>query len=51
MIFAGDVAIAHGDCFNFLNFPPSLLQRPWCLNLEGAVIDSSKKFTIGGYFT
>ncbi|GJL73645.1 MAG: hypothetical protein NMNS01_28440 [Nitrosomonas sp.] len=49
MIFAGDVAIAHGDCFYFSNFPTPLLQKPWCLNLEGAVIDSPKSLNWGVY--
>ena len=49
MIFAGDVAIAHGDCFHFSHFPASLLDKPWCLNLEGAVIDSSKSLDWGVY--
>lgn len=49
MIFAGDVAIAHGDNFNFLDFPDSLLAKPWCLNLEGAVIDLSMSLNWGVY--
>lgn len=40
MIFAGDVAIAHGDCFSFEQFPASSLEVPWCLNLEGAITNS-----------
>lgn len=35
MIFAGDVAIAHADCFYFPHFPTTLLHRPWYLNLYG----------------
>ena len=37
MIFAGDVAIARGDVFQFSGFAPSTLKKPWCVNLEGAV--------------
>lgn len=49
MIFAGDVAIAHEDNFSFSNFPALLLGKPWCLNLEGAVVDSSVSLTWGVY--
>jgi len=37
MIVAGDVAVAHGDVFQFCEFDPLLLKKPWCFNLEGAV--------------
>lgn len=37
MIFSGDVAVAHGDKFNFLDFPRSLLCKPWCVNLAGSI--------------
>lgn len=35
MIFAGDVAIQSGKIL-FEEFPPSLLEKSWCINLEGA---------------
>jgi poly-gamma-glutamate synthesis protein (capsule biosynthesis protein) len=38
MIFAGDVAIAHGDQFEFLGFPEICRNKPWCINLEGPVV-------------
>lgn len=37
MIFAGDVAIANQNAFKFIGFE-SLQNKPWCLNLEGAVL-------------
>lgn len=37
MIFAGDVAIADDDLFEFPGFPDALLESPWCFNLEGAI--------------
>lgn len=37
MIFTGDVAVAHGDKFIFRGFHHSLVEKPWCLNLEGAI--------------
>lgn len=37
MIFAGDVAIADRDLFEFTGFPDALLESPWCFNLEGAI--------------
>lgn len=40
MIFAGDVAVAHGDRFDFEGFPHDSLALPWCLNLEGAITGS-----------
>ena len=36
MIFAGDVAVAHGDVFEFVGFNRQLMDPPWCFNLEGA---------------
>ncbi|AXY43696.1 CapA family protein [Halomonas sp. JS92-SW72] len=37
MIFSGDVAIADGVSFEFLDFPDHLKNSPWCINLEGAI--------------
>ncbi len=37
MIFAGDVAVALGDRFGFVGFPPAVLEAPWCFNLEGSI--------------
>lgn len=37
MILAGDVALAHNDHLTFTGFD-ILKSKPWCLNLEGAIL-------------
>ena len=43
MIFAGDVAIAQGDVFQFRGFPDRITAQPWILNLEGPVLGDEMK--------
>lgn len=47
MIFVGDVAIAQGDQFSFKGFPATLLNKPLCLNLEGAIIQGEQSLRWG----
>lgn len=49
MILAGDVAIANGDRFIFHGFPNEICGKPWCINLEGAIADTSQIIDWGVY--
>ena len=39
MLFTGDIAIAKIDNFLFSGLPKNILDQPWIVNLEGAIID------------
>lgn len=49
MIIAGDVAVAYGDRISFDGFPESLLHKPWCINLEGAITSGHEDELWGTY--
>lgn len=51
MIVVGDVAIAAGDCFEFVDFPETFVKKPLCLNLEGAVVRRGFEPSWGVYNT
>jgi len=49
MIVVGDVAIAAGDRFEFVGFPKAFLEKPLCINLEGAVVPRGLEPSWGVY--